>query len=165
MAAVAAVLGAATLAAQYAGKITNKQDPARFSQAESWYYAARSGDRDSLCMLKYMSGRYGASPGCGRFGSGASGFATQVAKDYAHALFQQAEGIQNGVVPPSAAPPPKPAPSPNNPLGNFPQQIADASSAAGGVSNALGFPNQQQQVLNLVLLGIAAVAVFVIIRR
>lgn len=156
--------GVATILPALQG-IPNKDDPKRFRTAEGWYYAAIAGDQDALCQLKYMSGQFGTSPGCGKFGAGASGFATSVARQYAYDLYFQASQILSGALSPAT---PKP-PTPNASSANVPRQVGGAlsgvSSATGALSNSLGYPNQQQQAFNLLLIGVVVVGVVVLLKR
>lgn len=156
---VAAIATGASIVLPLAGKIENQKDPQRFQTAETLYYAARAGDLDALCQLKYFSGRFGVSPGCGKYGTGTSGFATNVAKQYAFDLYTLAEGIRNGEIPPSTPKPPTPAPS--SALGNIPGIVSGVSSTTGQIASNLGAPNVQEQQRNtVVLLAVAGLAAF-----
>lgn len=137
---------------------SNSKDPERFQTAETLYYAARAGDADALCQLKYFSGRYGASPGCGKYGAGTSGFATVVAKDYAGRLYDQAVAIDAGLLPQSTPLPPRPKPSSNIP--NVGQTLSGVSTSTGQVASQLGYPNRQEQQRNaLIIVGVLVVGV------
>ena len=146
------------------GKIENKDDPKRFQTAESLYYAARSGDLDALCQLKYFSGRFGASPGCGKYGAGTSGFATTVAKQYAFDLYTQAQDILNGNASPASPKPPTPQPGAANSPVSAGEILSGLSSTTGAVSSSLGYPNTQEQQRNLLLIAGLAVGVFFLVR-
>lgn len=159
MAVAAVVTGIATLLPQ-AGAIQNKQDPQRFQTAEQLYYAARAGDADALCQLKYFSGRFGTSPGCGKYGAGTSGFATDVAKQYAFDLYTQAQDILNGTVSPATPKPPQPQPGSALNLPGIGQTVSGVSSATGQIAEGLGYPNAQAQQRNvLIYAGLAILAV------
>ena len=144
--------------------IKNKKDPERFATAESLYYAAKGGDPDALCQLKYFSGRFGTSPGCGKYGKGTSGFSTYVAKQYAYDLYVQAQGIVNGDVTPAVQMPPRPQPGGAVDIPRVADDIANVSSVTGGVSSALGSPNAQEQQRNLLILILLAVGTVLVVR-
>ncbi len=146
------------------GKIENQKDHERFKTAETLYYAARSGDLDALCQLKYFSGRYGTSPGCGKYGAGTSGFATNVAKQYAFDLYTQAEGILNGTVSPATPTPPQPKPGSAVTPASVGGTLSGVSSVTGAVSSQLGYPNVQEQQRNVFLLAALAVGAFLLVR-
>lgn len=155
--------GVATILPLISG-IENDKDPERFATAESLYYAAKGGDPDALCQLKYFSGRFGTSPGCGKYGKGTSGFATNVAKQYAYDLYVQAQGIVNGDVTPAVQMPPRPQPGGAVDIPGIADDIATVSSVTGGVSSALGSPNVQEQQRNLLILVLLAVGTVLVVR-
>lgn len=160
---VAAIATGVSMALPLAGQIENQKDPQRFQTAETLFYAARAGDLDALCQLKYFSGRFGTSPGCGKYGAGTSGFATNVAKQYAFDLYTLAEGIRNGELSPSTPKPPTPKPS--SALGNIPGVVSQVSSATGQVASGLGVPNVQEQQRNaVILLAVGGLALFFILK-
>lgn len=146
------------------GKIENKDDPKRFQTAETLYYAARAGDLDALCQLKYFSGRFGVSPGCGKYGAGTSGFATNVAKQYAFDLYTQAQQILDGTLSPATPAPTQPKPGAANNPSSVGELLSGVSTTTGAVSSSLGYPNQQEQQRNLLILGALAVGVFLLVR-
>lgn len=154
---VMAIAGVAVGVATYAYNNLNQNpnDNERFNKAEQWYNRAKAGDADALCALKHMSGRFGETT-CGVNGP-ASGFATQVAKDYSYGLYL--------AVTQNMQPPPRPQPGSRVDLSRFGSVLGQASSVTGSVSNQLGFPNQQQQALNLVLIGLAVLAVVFLIKK
>lgn len=156
--------GVATVLPAVAGAIENKKDPERFQTAETLYYAARAGDADALCQLKYFSGRFGTSPGCGKYGSGTSGFATNVAKQYAFDLYTHASKILAGELTPAAPMPPQPKPSSGVSLGSIGQTASGVSTVTGQVAAGLGYPNAQEQQRNWVILAGVALLAFLAFR-
>lgn len=161
---VAAVIAAASNILPQIGKIENKDDTKRFQTAETLYYAARAGDLDALCQLKYFSGRFGVSPGCGKYGSGTSGFATNVAKQYAFDLYTQAQQIIDGTLSPATPAPAQPQPGGANNPGQIGDVLSGVSSTTGAISSSLGYPNKQEQQRNLLLLAGVAVVAFIAFR-
>lgn len=156
------ISGVATILPALQG-IPNKDDPNRFRTAEGWYFSAIQGDQEALCALKHMSGQFGTGS-CGKYGA-PQGFATQVAKQYSYDLYQQAAQILQGNLSPATPKPPTPKPGSANVPAQIGSTLSGVSSATGAVSNSLGYPNQQQQTLNLVLLLGGAVALFLILRH
>lgn len=109
----------------------NQSDPARFAQAQAWYYSAIQGDAVALCKLQYMGGARGCAPGgCG--GSATCGFATQAAKTYTEQLYQQAKSVLAGATSPST-------PTPNAPVAGA------ANQPIVPVVTAVQTAQQQQQ--------------------
>jgi hypothetical protein len=118
------------------GLIDNDKDPERFATAQQWYQRAIQGDAVALCLLKYMSGRYGAAPGTGCGGTAASGFATQAAKDYCGKLYDQALAVIAGQVSagtPISSPPSGPS-----------QTISQVLTSAGTAATEAGYAIQGQ---------------------
>lgn len=163
--AIAAIASGVAALLPLAGKIENQKDPERFATAQTLYYAARAGDADALCQLKYLSGRYGTSPGCGKYGAGTSGFATNVAKQYAFDLYTQAQSIIDGNTSPAAPIPSTPSPGSAVNVPGVIQGISNVSSATGAVASAAGAPNVQEKQRNLALLALAVVVAIIVLKK
>jgi hypothetical protein len=133
---------------------SNPKDAQRFAEARGWYAQAIQGDAEALCALRHMSGRFGVSgPSCK--GSARAGYATQEAKDYSYALYNQAEQVLNGQASPGSPIPLDPDQRPGSAVGQGAQVIG---TVAGDVASQLGYPTKQEQQRNAAIyIGIAGV--------
>lgn len=150
MALIAAAYGAYQTADAGANLLTNlldnDKDPERFATAQQWYQRAIQGDAQALCLLKYMSGRYGAAPGTGCGGTAASGFATKAAKDYCGKLYDQALAVIAGQVSGSAPI----ANPPSGPSGTISQVLTTTGGAASAAGAAIAGEASPQQKLAVI---------------
>lgn len=142
----------------------NNSDNDRYAKADTWYAAAIAGDAVALCFLAYMGGRRGCAPGgCG--GSAACGFATDNAKNYAEALYQQATRVLSTALPVTSPLPQKPQGA--STLGTGLQQVSQITGAA---ATGLGYPPAQTimgaatPMQWLLIGGVAVVSVVVLAR-
>ena len=116
---------------------TNQKDPERFAQAQQWYVAALAGDKDALCALQHMSGKFGCET-CGFWGQ-RCGFATDEAKAYDLTLYVQLQKVLSGQLPASTPLPNPPAPGANT-LGDIAGAAGTTANVASNVATGLGQP-------------------------
>lgn len=116
---------------------TNQKDPQRFAEAQQWYVAALAGDKDALCTLQHMTGKYGCET-CGLYGL-RCGHATDEAKAYDLTLYIQLQKVLSGQLPASTPLPNPPAPG-GNTLGDIGGAATQTANVASNVATGLGQP-------------------------
>jgi len=163
MPAVAALVPVAVTVGSSLLNIANKDDPNRFAQSVTWYYAAVQGDAVALCKLKYMGGTRGCAPG-GCAGAQTCGFATAAAKQYNEQLYQQALSVLSGAQPQSTPVPQSPRPSAALP----PSVTTPINQTIGGYQTQEKLENAKNIATALlpwvVVIGGGALLVYMVIR-
>lgn len=121
----------------------NAEDPRRFTEGQTWYRAAISGDQAALCTLQHMTGNFGCET-CGQYGN-RCGHATAIAKAYDLTLYNQALRVLNGSIPASTPIPAPPSASGANAgtIATIGQTAGTIADVAGGVATGVGYPTTQ----------------------